>query len=231
MSQKIVGYQRWSHLAFLHWRVDIATMQSLLPPGLEVDAFDGSAWIALVPFQMERIRPWWAVPVPGISWFLETNIRTYVRHDNGQTGVWFFSLDANQRLAVWIAQKFWHLNYVHASLQFQREGRVVRGRGERRDGTGDYEFSLQVAEQAPQTAEPDSLEHFLLERYHLFAVRPDGRFLCGQVHHAPYTWQPVNELSLQQSLTAAAGCPTDARPDHAAYSPGVDVSVSPLHLI
>ncbi|MCR9197475.1 MAG: DUF2071 domain-containing protein [Planctomycetaceae bacterium] len=231
MSERIVGYQRWSNLAFFHWRVEIAEIQALLPPGLTVDAFDGSAWIALVPFQMEGIRPWWAVPVPGISWFLETNVRTYVRHENGQTGVWFFSLDADQRLAVWIAQKFWHLNYVNARLQFQRSGDKLVGAGQRSGADvrrGDYQFAATITDQPPRTADPDSLEHFLLERYHLFARRPDGRYLCGQVHHPPYTYQPLQDISLTQSLTNAAGCAVDGAPDHAAFSPGVNVSVSPL---
>ena len=78
-TQKVVGYQVWRHLLFVHWRVDATRMQALLPDGLTIETFDGTAWLAVVPFSMERVRPWWSPPVPGISWFLETNLATGVR--------------------------------------------------------------------------------------------------------------------------------------------------------
>ena len=93
-SKTISGYQNWRHLVFLHWRVNPQQLQTHLPPGLTIETFDGSAWLALVPFAMENVRPWWSPSVPGISWFLETNLRTYVRHESGLSAVWFFSLDA-----------------------------------------------------------------------------------------------------------------------------------------
>lgn len=231
-GKRLAGYQRWSNLAFFHWRVDPEMMQSSLPEGLRVDTFDGSAWIALVPFQMERIRPWWAFPVPGISWFLETNVRTYVKHENGQSGVWFFSLDANQSLAVWVARRFWHLNYVNASLQYCLDGCQIRGAGARRKRQDEaYTFAATIADQPPEAAREGTLEYFLLERYHLFARRPDGRFYSGQVHHEPYSYQPVNDLALTQTLTGAYGFPLNESPEHAVYSKGVDVVVSPIELI
>jgi len=106
LPKNIAGYQSWSDLTFLHWRIEPESIQKLLPPGLTVETFDHSAWVGIVPFSMEKVRPWWAPAVPGISWFLETNVRTYVRHTNGDTGVWFFSLDANSRLAVRVARTF-----------------------------------------------------------------------------------------------------------------------------
>ncbi len=232
---KTVGYQTWRDLLFVHWRTDPDRMQSLLPRGLKIETFDGSAWLAVVPFSMERVRPWWSPPVPGISWFLETNVRTYVRHENGQTGVWFFNLDANQRLAVAVARRFWHLNYQFAKMRLDRAGSVVFYSGTRPEAPAtSYEFVAEIDEsQAAATATAGSLEHFLLERYHLFAQRPDGRFLCGQVHHEPYRWQPAELQPFSQTLTDAMGypMPKDVSPDHVAWSPGVDVSVSPLALI
>lgn len=233
MSTKIVGYQRWSHLGFLHWRVEPEKLQALLPDELTIETFDGSAWLALVPFSMERIRPWWAPPVPGISWFRETNVRTYVRHANGQSGVWFFSLDADQRLAVWIARTFWHLNYQPAKLKFQCDGKTLLASGHRyQQADTAYRLKMTVSDSAAaQTAASGTLEHFLLERYHLFAQRPDGRFLCGQVHHEPYTFQQATVNELSQTLVDACGCPVSGPVDHVVYSPGVDVAVSALMLI
>ena len=90
-----VMHQRWGDLLFLHWPIEAALIQEKLPEGLYVDVFGGQAWIGVVPFYMERIRPVGMPPVPGISWFLELNVRTYVHDSKGRAGVWFFSLDCN----------------------------------------------------------------------------------------------------------------------------------------
>lgn len=232
---QIAGYQSWRSLLFLHWRVSADAIQSLLPAGLTVETFDESAWVGLVPFSMERIRPWWSPPVPGISWFLETNVRTYVRNKNGQSGVWFFSLDANHRLAVWVARRFWHLNYVFADMRLQdNEGRLDYF-GRRREQTGtSYEIAAHAdtSEHLVQAAS-NSLEHFLLERYHLFAVRPDGSLMTGEVHHEPYSYRSAKLVNLTQTIVSAAGLDVaeKAPPDHSAFSPGVDVVVSPLKCV
>ncbi|MFG0295490.1 MAG: YqjF family protein, partial [Maioricimonas sp. JB045] len=106
-----VMYQSWQELLFLHWRIDTDIIQRTLPAGLHVDTCDGAAWLGVVPFLMRNIRPWWFCSVPGISNFLELNLRTYVCDDAGRPGVWFYSLDASQPLAVWAARTFFHLPY------------------------------------------------------------------------------------------------------------------------
>lgn len=232
MKQRIAGYQSWRNLLFIHWRVNADAIQALLPDGLTIETFDGAAWVGLVPFSMERVRPWWSPPVPGVSWFLETNVRTYVRHVSGQTGVWFFSLDANHRLAVSVARRFWNLNYVLSDLQLKLDGGQIRCTGNRIHlPDADYNIAAEIdtAAQLTQAAE-GSLDHFLLERYHLFARRPDGKFFVGQVHHEPYSYRPVTSLQLKQTMLAANGCDMtdDKAPDHITFSPGVDVIVSPL---
>ena len=116
-----VGYQRWYDLGFVHWRVSADQVATLLPNGLEVDTFDGSAWIGLVPFRMAGVRPRWFPAVPGVSACNETNVRTYV-HYRGVPGVWFFSLDAANRCAVFVARWRWRLNYHHATMRVERCG-------------------------------------------------------------------------------------------------------------
>jgi uncharacterized protein YqjF (DUF2071 family) len=229
MTTQIVGYQSWKQLLFLHWRVTADMLQKCLPDGLTVEQFDGSAWLAVVPFSMERVRPWWSPPVPGISWFLETNLRTYVRHKNGDSGVWFFSLDANHRLAVAVARRFWHLNYRYAKLSLTAKecDRTYTGHLT----TAGYSMKASLPESPRyRTADPGSLEHFLLERYRLFAQSPSGNFYSGMVHHKPYAFTDATVVNLKQTLTDTIECRLrDAGvPDHVAYSQGVDVSVSPL---
>src|SRR2546423_7112364 len=93
-------YQTWESLTFLHWRWDARRMQSLLPAGLTVDTFDGSAWLGLTPFFVRDLHTPYIGPLPWISHFPETNLRTYVRGPDGHRGIWFFSLEARRLLAA-----------------------------------------------------------------------------------------------------------------------------------
>ena len=239
MSNRTAGYQRWSQLTFLHWRVAAETLQQQLPEALTVDTWDGSAWIGVVPFSMERVRPWWSPPVPGVSWFLETNVRTYVRGPAGEPGVWFFSLDANQRLAVEIARRIWNLPYRWAKLSHSvRESRShgqlichAEYSGTRRESpAADYKIEIAADLSQLHTADQNTLEYFLVERYLLFCEDSGRRMYSGQVHHEPYRICPVIRQHIQQTLTTILldGCQLPDTAEHAAWSPGVDVRISPL---
>ena len=107
-AQQVVMYQNWHHLGFFHWEVPAAELQALLPADLTVDLFEGKAYIGLVPFTMTGVRPVLLPPLPGVSSFHEINVRTYVRHGD-EEGVWFFSLDASNPLAVRAARRVVHL--------------------------------------------------------------------------------------------------------------------------
>ena len=239
-DSRTAGYQRWQKLAFIHWKVPAEILQPLIPRELTIEQFDGSAWLGVVPFSMEAIRPWWSPPVPGVSWFLETNVRTYVVDQRGVRGVWFFSLDANKQMAVTVARTFWHLPYKMASLSLRDavdeqpagKRRQIRYEGHRTDHPGaDYSISVQLnPNSVPRTAVAGTLDHFLVERYILFAKDGAGRLVTGEVHHEPYRIVDVESWSLAQSLTAAMGCEihADQAPDHVAFSEGVSVRVSPL---
>ena len=177
--------QRWSNLLFLHWPVAPEVLRPRLPAGLHVDLFDGQAWIGVVPFAMERVRPVGLPPLPWISWFLELNVRTYVHDDSGQPGVWFFSLDCNQPVAVEVARHFFHLPYHHARMNAAcRNGEIVYA--SRRKGS---EKTSRFRYRQPVHAEPardHSLEWFLVERYLLFTSDRTGKIRAGRVHHQPY---------------------------------------------
>ncbi len=235
------GYQRWSKLTFIHWRVDPDLLQRQLPTGLTIQQFDGSAWLGVVPFSMERIRPWWSPPVPGISWFLETNVRTYVVDERGIAGVWFFSLDANSRLAVNVARRFWHLPYRYAAMSMSSKGPCTENQLNRLTYTGarkdqpfaEYEITVDLPKEPARTSQRGTLDYFLLERYVLFASNGKQRLRVGAVHHDPYQFITPKSVSGSQTLTTPFGCdPLDIRSaSHIAYSEGVDVRVSPLKLL
>ncbi|NJM37932.1 MAG: DUF2071 domain-containing protein [Akkermansiaceae bacterium] len=131
-----VMYQRWSDLLFLHWRWDCEDLQKRLPPGLFIDRYENEAWLGIVPFLMKRVRPRFLPALPWLSWFQELNVRTYVYDENGVPGVWFFSLDCNQSLAVYLAQTLFSLPYSNAemSCRMDRDRRLhyeCKRRGER----------------------------------------------------------------------------------------------------
>ncbi|MHB1078049.1 MAG: YqjF family protein [Prosthecobacter sp.] len=222
-----VMHQRWESLLFLHWRWDAAEIQRTLPPGLFVDTFQGDAWLAIVPFYMRGIRPRFCPPVRGISDFLELNVRTYVHDEQGRPGVWFYSLDCNQRLAVWTARTFFHLPYQNARMSAQLSDGGIDYHCQRSGALNESHFHYRISA-ASQVAEPGSLAFFLAERYLLFSQTPRG-IRCGQVHHTPY---PLAEASLKawdvNPLMQAGFADPQRPPDHIIGSSGVDVAVYPL---
>jgi uncharacterized protein YqjF (DUF2071 family) len=228
--------QGWRQLLFLHWAIPAEPLRPLVPPQLNLDLFEGTAYVGLVAFTMTGVRPVGLPPIPGLSRFHETNVRTYVHRAGCDPGVWFFSLDAANRVAVALARSLFHLPYYYASLFIEREATAhpdpdrpilyagVRRRPDPRPASYLIRAHPTGAVRPPR---PDTLEHFLVERYILYALAND-RLYQGQVHHHPYPMQGAEVLSLDESLLAAAGI---RRPDSAPlghFAAGVDVKVYAL---
>jgi uncharacterized protein YqjF (DUF2071 family) len=227
-------YQRWEELLFLHWACAPERVAADLPPGLEVDTYDGRAWIGVVPFFMRGVRPRLLPAVAGLSDFPELNLRTYVIDSQGHPGVWFYSLDTPMRLANWLARTFFHLNYRRARMNVATDGMGCRYQSEWWMGSGwdvpqCYEWSRVGT---PYQAKPGSLDFFLVERYRLFAYnRKQRKLLTGRVHHEPYGLQSVELGAHSKRLFKTNGleCPEDA-PVSVLGSAGVAVEVFPLQL-
>jgi len=230
-GRSAVMYQSWRELLFLHWRCRPDVLQAVLPPGLTLDTYDGAGWLGVVPFFMRNIRPRWSPAVPGISNFLELNLRTYAIDANGRPGVWFLSLDANRRLAVWAARRYFGLPYHLARMQADWNRRTGHVRFAcQRQGTRDrLTCRFEYAPSGPiATASPGTLEFFLVERYDLFAQTSAG-LMIGRVHHPPYQVSAVNLQHWDEHLIELAGLPLPGRPpDHALVSRGVNVEVFPI---
>lgn len=238
---RAIGYHQWTNLLFVHWRLPAELVRPLIPPELTLDTWEGEAWVGLVPFYMSGVRPWWAPPVPGLSSFCETNVRTYVHFRGRDPGVWFFSLDASNSLAVRIARWRWGLPYYRAAMQLVRQGSVATY-DSRRIWPGAAGAGCRVrAEIGPLLghemrerplpagrALPETLEHFLVERYILYAQKSPGNLLSGRVHHAPYRVREARLEEMHDSLLPAAGFNPSAPPSHTAFCDGVDVEIFPL---
>lgn len=200
--------QSWHDLLFAHWPIPAPEMAALLPPGLVLDTFGGEAWVAVVPFRMTAVRPRFLPPLPWLSYFPELNVRTYVRSSGPgpeKPGVFFFSLDAGNPLAVAIARRFYHLPYFRARMQCQPDGEAIRYASRRtHPGAPDAEFQGTYAPTGPvYTAQPGSLEQWLIERYCLYSVDRQGRVYRGEIHHTPWPLQPAR-ASFRRNWVAQA---------------------------
>ena len=227
-ASRPVMRQRWSQLLFLHWPVDPEWIRSRLPAGLHVDLFDNRGWMGVVPFAMERVHPVGLPPLPWISWFLELNVRTYVHDDAGRPGVWFFSLDCNQPLAVEVARRFFHLPYHHARIHAACEDGETIYTSQRRGSknTSSFRYRNPVrAEPAPE----HSLEWFLVERYLLFTTDRTGQIRSGRVHHTPYRIEAADcaEWSSEPIVEDGFGC-IQGPPVSMLVAEPVDVRIFPL---
>jgi hypothetical protein len=232
-DRRAVMRQNWHELLFLHWELPAGELQAKLPPGLTLDLFEGRAFIGLVPFTMTGVRPVGLPPVRALSNFHETNVRTYVHHDGRDPGVWFFSLDAANAVAVVLARTFFHLPYYHARMRLERKGNGTVTYTSERLRTGPRPATSAIAavpQGVPSPAAPGTLEHFLAERYLLYASHR-GQLYRGQVHHLPYPLQAAEVVSLDESLIAAAGLERPGTPPLAHFAAAVNVEVFPLERV
>jgi uncharacterized protein YqjF (DUF2071 family) len=200
-------YHRWESLLFLHWRVAAARVQETLPAGITVDTFEGDAYLAIVPFFMRRVRPIGVPALPWISDFLELNVRTYAYDEEGVPGVWFYSLDCNQPLAVAAARVLTGLRYMHAEMSAER-GEFIEYSSRRRSSETRARYRYRGVG-AAQDCAPESFEFFALERYYLFAQRGSS-LVRGQVAHAPVSIP----RSAGRGVLSDSGAPRRVYGDH-----------------
>ena len=197
----------WCDLAFLHWPLPVAALAPHIPAPLVLDTFGGQAWLGVVPFRMEGVRHRFAPAFPTTHAFAELNVRTYVRAPDGRAGVWFFSLDAASWLAVRGARLLYNLPYFDAALAVASEGEAIRYRSRRTHrGAPAAEFAATYQPAGPiYQAAPGTLDHWLTERYCLFAQRPNGRVHSQDVHHQPWPLQLGTAAIERNTMAEAAG--------------------------
>lgn len=220
--------QTWHDLLFAHWPVPPADIARRVPAGLDLDLFNGQAWLGIVPFRMTNVAPRGVPSVPGLSGFPELNVRTYVTRDS-RPGVYFFSLDAASLPAVLAARALFHLPYYWASL------RVATSRGRtrchsRRRGIGPSHAVLAAeyrATGAPWLAPAGSLEYFLTERYCLYTTHRHGRIGTVDVHHPPWPLQLAHAEIGVNTMAAAAGIELPPVPPLVHFAERQDVAVWP----
>jgi uncharacterized protein YqjF (DUF2071 family) len=231
-------YQNWHHLLFLHWEIPVADLQKMIPPGLTVDTFEGKAYVGLIPFTITGVRAVMTPPLPWISSFHEVNVRTYVHHRGANPGVWFFCLDASCALAVAAARAMYKLRYLDADISFDAgKGPLpeIAFDSKRTDPRGQLPANLharyQPVEGAVRPAQPGSLEHFLCERYILYAQDEQQTLYRARVHHQPYPLQRAELLGLEETLVWAAGIRREDSIPMRHYAREVNVKVYELEKV
>ncbi|HWP59402.1 MAG TPA: DUF2071 domain-containing protein [Candidatus Acidoferrales bacterium] len=203
-------YMRWHEVLFLHWPIRPERVRPLIPPPLELDTFDGWCWIGVVPFRMSGVRP---RCVPFSFGFPELNVRTYVK-TAGRSGVWFFSLDAASRIAVRGA-RWLGLPYYDARMSVQSRGETVVYESARvHGGAAPAEFAASYGPAgARYLAAPGTFDHWLAERYCLYAALRPEKVVYGEIHHAPWPLQPAEtELRVNTMAQPIGIALADARP-------------------
>ena len=211
-------YQTWSWLSFLHWSYDPAVVQRLLPTSLEVQTFQGQAWVGVTPFLLEDLR----TPVgPALPWFTsfpETNVRTYVVGPDGREGLWFFSLDAARLEPVLVARSTYALPYMWSEMAVERDGSMVRYRSRRRwPGPTPATSRITVEIGAPlRPEELDEFDHYLTARWQLYTTL------------GPWPLHRASVPELETNLVAAAGLPAPEGEPVVHWSPGVRTRISGL---
>ena len=216
--------QSWQQLLFAHWRVPPETLRKLIPAGLELDLFEGEAWLGVVPFSMRDVHPRGVFNLPGLSAFPELNVRTYVTRD-GKPGVWFFSLDADNRVIVWGARRFFHLPYYRAAMSSTREGEWVRYASRRTDERGlEADFEGRYRPTSPVfRAERGSLDEWLTERYCLYSADAAGRLYRCEILHAPWSLQRAEAEITANTMAQGSGIALPDEPPLLHYSERLDV--------
>jgi uncharacterized protein YqjF (DUF2071 family) len=217
---RTVASQRWSHLVFLHWRVDAAEVAPLLPEGLSPDLHDGSTWVGLIPFVLDRATIFGSPPVPYFGDFVEVNVRLYAIDEQGRRGVVFVSLEASRLAAVLAARAAFSLPYVWSRTRLVRtDGEFDYSSRRHRDHAASSRI---VARPSSTRVHGDALADFLTARWALFTTIR-GRTVYLRNTHDAWPLFEAELLELDDSLLARAGFPglASRAPDSVLYSPGV----------
>jgi uncharacterized protein YqjF (DUF2071 family) len=221
--------QSWHDLLFAHWPVDRELLRSKVPQGLELDLYEGEAWISVVPFRMTNVAPRGLPVIPGLSDFAEVNVRTYVTI-GGKPGIYFFSLDADSTVAVATARSLLRLPYYKAEIDFSEEGEEIAYASLRTAApAAAAELAVRYRPVGPSSAPiPGTLEHFLTERYCLYNVADGFRAYRLDIHHLPWRLQRAeasfrrNTMLKPTGLRVAATAPAlhfSRRQDMVAWAP------------
>ena len=221
--------QTWHDLIFAHWPIAVEQLRSLIPAGLRIDTYEGQAWVGVVPFRMSGIRPRLLPPVPWLSAFPELNVRTYVIADD-KPGVWFFSLEAANPVAVAVARWWYLLPYFRAQMSCRTEGTDIAYASRRvhRGAPAANFFAQYRPTGAVFQARRGSLEYWLTERYCLYTTDARRQIYRGEIDHPPWPLQLAEAAIRENTMTLSLDIRLPEVPPLLHFARQQDVVVWPL---
>jgi len=226
---RAIMVQHWTDIVFCHWRYDPADVQALLPAGIEVDTFDGSAWVGLIPFHMDGLGVPGMAPLPYVGSFPEVNVRTYVRAGD-RRGVWFMSLDIDRWLPALVARLGYRIPYCVGDVRHVRIGDRVLSSVDRRWPRGHGATAAMSVTVGDPVAD-DDLSRFLTARWGLLARPLRGRPVWAPVDHPAWPLRSAEASHIDAGVIVAAGLPAPVGEPHLLYSRGVPVRIGAPRLL
>lgn len=187
--------QTWRDILFIHRPVAPAFIRQAVPDRLQLDTYEGTAWISVVPFYMSGIRLRGCPPMPFTSRFPQLNVRTYVTY-GARPGVYLFSADAANRIVGKLARLVYHLPYRYAEMEMTAQHAGVTYSSRRENGTQAFRCRYKPVSE-PYRSNEGTLEHWLTERYVLYTVNK-RRVYRGAIHHPPWSLQKA-EADIEQN--------------------------------
>jgi uncharacterized protein YqjF (DUF2071 family) len=221
--------QTWLNLLFAHYPLSPTELRPLIPSILDIDTFEQQAWVGIVPFQMRDVHPRWLPSVNGISHFPELNVRTYVTY-KGYPGVYFFSLEASNPLAVAIARSVFHLPYFNARMSCESTaGTWYYSSHRTHDNAMPADYLAKYRPTGPvDYAHPHTIAHWLTERYSLYTIFHNHLYR-GEIHHAPWPLQPAELETLKDTMALSHGIHLPDTQPLLHFSQRQDVLIWSLH--
>lgn len=224
-----IMFQSWQDLLFASWPLPALKLQLLVPRELEIDTFERSAWVSLVPFRMVDLHFRDVPPLPGDNSFPELNFRTYVKVED-RPGVYFFSIECSNVIADWVARHFFSMPFMRSKIKFfTQDGSFVFESTRAQSDAPAARFVCNyrpIGE--PFQAQPGSLEAFLVERYSLFFVKDQGAIYRGDIQHSPWNLQEAAAEFQVNTIATAAGIELPVTPPHLLFSSKTDTLVWPV---
>ena len=215
--------QRWNHNGLVHWPYPPEQVRPLLPPGLELDVFDGSAWVSLILFQCEGTRLPGLPAVPFLSTFTEINLRTYVTAPGDRPALWFFSLEAPNPALI-LGARLAGVPYYAARTSVRVDDDVIEYRSRRVVGkAATLEARLRTGPPY-RDEELRALDHFVTARWGAYS-RVAGSLRYTPVEHPLWPLHHAELLDLDQTLTDAAGLPPPEGPPLVHHATGFQATL------